>query len=82
MKKRYRKGREYTESELRALPLGTVVWIYWAKDDNREYVRFNGAFKIVEFDLEEFSVGEHTEEWPYDGDTSRGCAHYYEALLG
>ena len=78
----YVRSREYTEQEVRDLPIGHLIWIQWCKDDDPERERFNGAYQITSTDLEvgEFEV--HTGDgWEFDGDTNRGTAHYYEAIL-
>ena len=68
---------EMQETEVRGLRAGQVVWILYHKDDDLSHPpRYNGAYLIT-------SMGEHYftthdgEEWPLDGDTSRGQAHYY-----
>ena len=30
------------------LPVGAQVWIYWAKDDDPNYVRMNGIYSVAE----------------------------------
>lgn len=79
----FRRGREYTELEVRDLPVGTVVWILYCKDDNPEYERFNGAYQITATDNDACGTGAFEahdgEVWEYHGDTSRGIAHYFEA---
>lgn len=73
----YSRGQLLTETKLRSLPVGTVVWIHYCKDDNPDDVRFNGAYKIESIDSSEFTTS--SESWEYNGNTSRGQAHYYKA---
>lgn len=74
----YLRGRPYTEPEVRALPIGAVLWIRWCKDNDPNDCRFDGAYQITAVNDREFEV--HTgEEWRFDGETSRGIAHYSEA---
>lgn len=79
----YRRGREYTEAELREVPLGTVIWIHYCKDDNPDNERVNGAYMVTAQDNDACGTGAfevHTgEDWKFDGDTSRGTAYYFVA---
>lgn len=75
-----RRGRELTEKEAKNLLIGSHVWIYWAKDDNPEYERYNGVFMVEEQNADHFVAD--AEEWPHDGDTSRGQARYYDVRRG
>ena len=81
--KGYQRGREYTEDEIRNLPVGAVLWIRWCKDDDPDDERFNGAYQITDKDSAASDarsfVTHDGDDWPYSGDTSRGQAHYFEA---
>lgn len=71
------RGREYTEDEVRALPTGSSVWVYYAKDGDPNDVRFDEAHRITSKSDREFKTDMGCEDWPYNGNTSRGYARYY-----
>jgi len=81
----YTKGRELTESEVEALKKGDWVWVFWSKDNNPEWITFNEASKVTDTRLTYADVGREFcagyNWWPCKGDTGRGQAYYYQAIL-
>lgn len=83
-KPKFYKGVALTEADVRALRVGDWVWIYYAKDDNPSNERFNAAYQVEELhpeDRKPYFMADN-EEWPYDGDTSRGYSYYFRAMFG
>lgn len=80
----YTKGRELTESEVEALKKGDLVWIFWSKDNNPEWITFNEARPVKDSRLTYVDVGREFWDganwWPCNGDTGRGQAYYYQAF--
>jgi len=67
---------------------GVMIWIRWAKDNNLEHLRFNGAYKFLGVDGESFVAEAASESrsgvgvmrWPLNGETSRGTSYYFKAV--
>jgi len=84
----FTKGEPMNRAEFRSLKPGDWFWVYWAKDDNPEDVRFNNPEQVLEFvpgvgrkkgyvRTEDADWEEPIDETGNDADTSRGYAYYY-----
>lgn len=82
-----RKYREMTMEKLFSLKPGDQYRVYWCKDDNPEYLRFDYAIQTVVEINDEYLWADDHNEWRREGiisldsnglDTSRGIASFFE----
>ena len=73
---KYVRCQQLAHNDFRFLRPGNIIWIYYAKDDNPEYVRFDEPHIVASVHKNHFTT-ESGDEWEFNGDTSRGYAYYF-----